>query len=126
MAGNFHEEYFMAIKISLIFLFLAFGVLNTMATNSDSSSIQKKTVLQKTKGKVCAGRPVFIDDENRVIVIEDNKKKLRQFIVRDSAAIFKNGASVPMNELDKKMPVSIMYSKSGRLAFAKMVEQNIP
>lgn len=76
--------------------------------------------------KTMIGKALFIDDVNRVVIIENSDGKQVKFSVVWAASITKkDGSVISINSISRKAPITVIYEKrKGQFVALSIVEEN--
>jgi hypothetical protein len=108
-------------------IIMALMVAGVSFADSPKDVPQSKSIPKdvKIQGKTFVGKPVVIDDILNIIVVQNEKRKEMEFYVPVTAQILKDGHSIQLCEINKKIDVTVTYVKKRGKLFALKIEQLI-
>jgi hypothetical protein len=106
----------------LLFMVLSAGILFTAAghCHAEPKNSNEKGI---KNGKTIIGKPMYVNDSYRVLIIIDAMEKETEFVVSTYAEILRDGLPIGLMELSAKNSVKVTYVKKKRKLVALRVEQ---
>ena len=98
----------------------------TLAGNK-GSALPEKNIAGKAgpiKGKTFIGKPIFLDDVNNTLILQNGKKVQMEFTVADTAKVIRDGRQISLKGLDTKKACTAVYKKKRDVITALRIEQN--
>jgi beta-lactamase class D len=104
-----------SVKI-LLHCLIALSIFSCAATNPATQASNKNV-------KVYSGTLAYYDDFSGTFIVENANRKQKEFVLADTAKIFKDGQASKLNTVDLDRSVTVFFTNKGGRSIALQVRK---